>query len=187
MGGTGIMNVTADESMAEFKKLGIIGKSNIVLIGMPASGKSTVGVILAKMLGMDFLDTDLVIQQREHALLCEIIEQRGVESFLKCEESAVLSVCPVKTVIATGGSVVYSEKLMHKFSNCGLVIYLKDSVDTLSERLGTGRRIIGSANLNFAELYKQRDTLYTQYAHKIIDCSGHDTTDIAKMIKTEVM
>ena len=87
-------------------------KENIVLIGMPASGKSTAGVILAKMLGMDFVDTDLVIQQREKALLRDLIEEYGVEGFMEREEKAVLSVSPVNTVIATGGSVVYSEKAM---------------------------------------------------------------------------
>ena len=92
---------------------------NIVLTGMPASGKSTVGVILAKVLGMNFIDTDLVIQKREDALLHEIIKSKGVEGFLKCEEDAVLSINTDNSIIATGGSVVYSEKGMKHLSENG--------------------------------------------------------------------
>ena len=90
---------------------------NIVLIGMPASGKSTVGVILAKVLGMDFLDTDIVIQQREGARLNEIIEKEGVDGFLKKEEEALLSINVSNTVIATGGSAVYSETAMRQLGS----------------------------------------------------------------------
>ena len=188
MGGTGIMNVTADESMAELKKLGIIGKSNIVLIGMPASGKSTVGVILAKMLGMDFLDTDLVIQQREHALLCEIIEQRGVESFLKCEESAVLSVCPVKTVIATGGSVVYSEKAMQHLADIATIVYLKAGKDEIVRRLRNikERGVVLKDGEQFDDMYDHRSVLYGKYADIVIDESGSDIEGtIEKIIQKE--
>ncbi len=91
-------------------------KDNIILIGMPASGKSTVGVILAKILGMNFIDTDIVIQQREGARLDEIIEKQGVEGFLEKEEQALLSINASYTVIATGGSAVYSERGMNYLS-----------------------------------------------------------------------
>lgn len=164
-----------------------MSKNNITLIGMPSCGKTTIGKILATPVHKNFIDTDYLLEKSIKLSPREIVTLYGEEFFLDIQEEILLAGNFSNAIISTGGSVIYSEKLMHKFSNCGLVIYLKDSVDTLSERLGTGRRIIGSANLNFAELYKQRDTLYTQYAHKIIDCSGHDTTDIAKMIKTEVM
>ena len=108
---------------------------NIVLTGMPASGKSTVGVILAKVLGMNFIDTDLVIQKREDALLHEIIKSKGVEGFLKCEEDAVLSIDTDNSIIATGGSVVYSEKGMKHLSENGKVVYLKVDKKELFSRL----------------------------------------------------
>ena len=94
-------------------KMTNINKENYILVGMPASGKSTVGVILAKVLGRTFIDSDIVIQQREGALLCDIIKERGIEGFLKTEEAAVLSIDTSNAVIATGGSVVYSEAGMN--------------------------------------------------------------------------
>jgi shikimate kinase len=174
MGGTGILNNSAGETMAELEKLGILGKSNIVLIGMPASGKSTVGVILAKMLGKDFLDTDLVIQQREHALLCEIIEQRGVDAFLKSEEKAALSVSPVNTVIATGGSVVYSEKAMQYLSGIATVIYLKADKDEITRRLRNikERGVVLKDGENFDVMYDHRSVLYEKYADIEIEEDG---------------
>ena len=174
MGGTGILNNSAGETMAELEKLGILGKSNIVLIGMPASGKSTVGVILAKMLGKDFLDTDLVIQQREHALLCEIIEQRGVDAFLKSEEEAALSISPVNTVIATGGSVVYSEKAMQYLSGIATVIYLKADKDEITRRLRNikERGVVLRDGENFDDMYDHRSVLYEKYADIVIEEDG---------------
>ena len=108
---------------------------NIVLIGMPASGKSTAGVILAKVLGMNFIDSDLIIQKREGVLLKEIIKSEGVEGFLKCEERVVLSIDEDNSVIATGGSVVYSDKGMKHLSKNGKVVYLKVDKKELFSRL----------------------------------------------------
>ena len=99
-----------------------VQKKNIVLIGMPTSGKSTVGVILAKILGKDFIDSDIVIQKREGAALSEIIESEGIDGFLKCEEQALLNIYVSDTVIATGGSAVYSEAGMKHLSEGAYVI-----------------------------------------------------------------
>ena len=139
---------------------------NIVLIGMPASGKSTVGVILAKVLGMNFVDTDLVIQNREDALLYEIIESKGVEGFLKCEEEAVLSLDTDNSIIATGGSVVYSEKGMKHLSENGKVVYLKVGKDELFSRLKNinERGVVLRDGESLEEMYDERSVLYEKYA-----------------------
>ena len=146
-------------------------KENIVLIGMPASGKSTAGVILAKMLGMDFVDTDLVIQQREKALLRDLIEEYGVEGFMEKEEKAVLSVSPVNTVIATGGSVVYSEKAMRHLSSIGTVVYLKVAEDELLRRLHDIRErgVVLKDGETFKEMFDSRSILYERYADITIE------------------
>ena len=161
-------------------------KENIVLIGMPASGKSTAGVILAKMLGMDFVDTDLVIQQREKALLRDLIEEYGVESFMEKEEKTVLSVSPVNTVIATGGSVVYSEKAMRHLSSIGTVVYLKVAEDELLRRLHDIRErgVVLKDGETFKEMFDSRSILYERYADITIEegSAGIEAT-LSEMLK----
>ena len=161
-------------------------KENIVLIGMPASGKSTAGVILAKMLEMDFVDTDLVIQQREKALLRDLIEEYGVEGFMEREEKAVLSVSPVNTVIATGGSVVYSEKAMRHLSSIGTVVYLKVAEDELLRRLHDIRErgVVLKDGETFKEMFDSRSILYERYADITIEegSAGIEAT-LSEMLK----
>ena len=161
-------------------------KENIVLIGMPASEKSTAGVILAKMLGMDFVDTDLVIQQREKALLRDLIEEYGVEGFMEREEKAVLSVSPVNTVIATGGSVVYSEKAMRHLSSIGTVVYLKVAEDELLRRLHDIRErgVVLKDGETFKEMFDSRSILYERYADITIEegSAGIEAT-LSEMLK----
>lgn len=146
-------------------------KNNLVLIGMPASGKSTVGVILAKVLGKKFLDTDLLIQQRENALLCEIIRDKGVDGFLRCEEEAILSVNEENTVIATGGSAVYGEKAMKHLKDNGTVIYLKVEKSELLKRLKDikERGVVLKDGEDFDEMFDERIILYEKYADMIIE------------------
>ena len=143
---------------------------NIILIGMPASGKSTVGVILAKILGMDFLDTDLLIQQREKMLLRDIIGQRGIEAFLKCEEEALLNVKTQNTVIATGGSAVYSRPAMEAFREAGIICYLKVEKEELFHRLKNvkERGVVLINGEGIEEMYEHRSRLYEEYADIII-------------------
>ena len=161
-------------------------KENIVLIGMPASGKSTAGVILAKMLGMDFVDTDLVIQQLEKALLRDLIEEYGVEGFMEKEEKAVLSVSPVNTVIATGGSVVYSEKAMRHLSSIGTVVYLKVAENELLRRLHDIRErgVVLKDGETFKEMFDSRIILYERYADITIEegSAGIEAT-LSEMLK----
>ena len=160
-------------------------KNNITLIGMPASGKSTVGVILAKILGLSFIDTDLVIQQREGALLCDIISERGLEGFLKAEESAVLSIGPSNTVIATGGSVVYSEAGMEYLKSLGKVVYLKVEKEDLFKRLHNikQRGVVLSPGETLDEMYAARSVLYEKYADIVIDETNASVEETVEMIR----
>ncbi len=143
---------------------------NIILIGMPASGKSTVGVILAKLLGYDFIDTDLLIQRREGSRLSEIIASRGVDGFLAAEESACLSVNAEHCVIATGGSAVYSAAAMAQLKARGRVVYLKTDYETLSARLKdiSGRGVVLRPGQTLEQLYAERVPLYEKYADIIV-------------------
>lgn len=146
-------------------------KDNIILIGMPASGKSSIGVIIAKVLGKDFLDVDLVIQQREKALLCDIIASKGTERFLRCEEEAILSITPENSVIATGGSAVYSEKGMRHLSERGTVIYLRVGKEVLFKRLKNIRQrgVVLRNGESLDQMYESRKLLYEKYADIVID------------------
>lgn len=148
---------------------------NIILIGMPASGKSTAGVLLAKKLGYGFIDTDLLIQKREGSLLCDILSARGIEGFIFVEEAVNAEVTADRCVIATGGSVVYGAKAMQNLKSLGKVIYLKVGLSSLENRLrnedifarGVVMRKRGET---LAELLDERAPLYEKYADLTIDC-----------------
>jgi shikimate kinase len=109
---------------------------SIILIGMPSCGKSTIGVLLAKKLGYRFIDSDLLIQEREQALLHEIIEQKGVEGFIAIENEVNSAISDKKAVISTGGSAIYGKEAMEHLSTLGKIVYLNISLDTMLERLG---------------------------------------------------
>ena len=150
--------------------------NNIILIGMPGVGKSSIGVILAKELGMQFLDSDLLIQEREQRLLREILEQDGVDGFLKIEESVNASIQAEKAVIATGGSAVYSEKAMRHLKEIGTVVYLKLEYGPLAGRLGNlhNRGVVLREGQTLQDLYEERAGLYEKYADHIVDETGRD-------------
>ncbi|MBR6383418.1 MAG: shikimate kinase [Lachnospiraceae bacterium] len=163
-------------------------KTNIVLIGMPASGKSTVGVILAKVLGKKFIDTDLVIQLREDALLADIIKEKGVEGFMKCEEEAILSVDENNTVIATGGSAVYGEKAMEHLKENGIVIYLKVGKEELFKRLKNikERGVVLKQGETLEEMYDNRSILYEKYADIVIKERDSTIEETIEKIQNEL-
>lgn len=146
-------------------------KQNIVLIGMPGSGKSTVGVILAKVTGYEFVDADLLIQKAEKRLLREIIAQEGQEGFLKIENRVNASIETEKTVIATGGSVVYCEEAMEHLKEIGTVVYLKLDYPVLRRRLGNlkGRGVVLKEGQTLKDLYEERVPLYEKYADITVD------------------
>lgn len=147
---------------------------NIILIGMPTSGKSTVGVVLAKILGMDFLDTDLLIQRKTAKRLNEVIDAQGTEAFLKIEESVCAALAVDNTVIATGGSVVFSAVAMEHLKENGRTVYLKISLDELKKRLqdAKARGVILREGESIEELYAEREALYDRYADAVVSEEG---------------
>ena len=146
--------------------MSIRNDNNIVLIGMPASGKSTVGVILAKILGKGFIDTDIEIQKREGIRLSRIIEERGIDEFLKCEEQALMSINVKNTVISTGGSAVYSKAAMEYLSGISTIVYLHVAKEELKRRLRDikERGIALRPGESIDDMYDFRSVLYTEYA-----------------------
>lgn len=154
-------------------------KNNIVLIGMPGVGKSTIGVILAKILAYHFLDSDLVIQDREERRLHEIIEEEGTEGFLKIENDVNASLDVKRTIIATGGSAVYGKEAMEHFKEIGEVVYLKADYPTISKRLGNleKRGVALRPGQTLKELYDERCALYEKYADVTVDEQGLGTEE----------
>lgn len=149
---------------------------NIVLIGMPGCGKSTVGVVLAKVLGMHFCDTDLVIQEREGKRLQEIIDAEGNDAFLVHERDALLSLSLENTIIATGGSAVYSDEAMAHLKKSSTIVYLQVSEPEIERRLSDfgGRGVAIKDGMTVADLYNERMPLYEKYADITINEDGTD-------------
>lgn len=146
-------------------------KDNIILVGMPTSGKSTVGVILAKILGYNFVDADIVIQKKDGRRLSEIIEQEGVDGFIDIENRINLGIETERTVIATGGSVVYGTEAMQHYKNIGRIVYLKVGMDVLTKRLKDvkQRGVVMRPGQSLIALYNERSVLYEKYADITID------------------
>ncbi|ADL34781.1 shikimate kinase AroK [Butyrivibrio proteoclasticus B316] len=146
-------------------------KNNIILIGMPASGKSTVGVILAKILGYNFVDADIVIQEKEHRKLSRIIEEDGIDGFVEIENKINSEIEVEKTVISTGGSAVYGKEAMDHYKNIGKVVYLKVSMDVLTKRLKNAKQrgVVMREGQSLVSLYNERVPLYEKYADIVID------------------
>ena len=158
---------------------------NIVLIGMPGAGKSTIGVLLAKTLGMPFTDTDLIIQQREGRLLQDIINKDGIEKFLAIEEAVILGLNVKEHIVATGGSAVYSDAAVGRLKKDGILVYLQLEFEDIEKRIKniTSRGIAMSQGQSLAELYVERVPLYEKFANVTISCTGKHTEDIVAQIK----
>ena len=153
---------------------------NIVLIGMPGAGKSTVGVVLAKRKGWRFLDSDLLIQDTHGALLHELISEYGTEGFLKIEEEVNASIETSHAVIATGGSAIYGEKAMGHLREIGTVVYLQLSCDAIRERLGDldERGVALREGQTLDDLYRERIPMYERYADVTINCENQSIREI---------
>ena len=152
---------------------------NVTLIGMPGSGKSTVGVLLAKALGYQFVDTDLLIQQREGALLQDILDALGVEAFLDLEGEVLSGLDCTGTVIAPGGSAVCRERAARRLQELGLVVYLHVPLAELERRIRniTTRGIAMEPGQTLADVYAVREPLYRRYAHLTVDVTGGSTLE----------
>ncbi len=163
-------------------------KSNIVLVGMPGVGKSTLGVILAKILGYRFLDADLVIQEREGKLLKEIIEDEGVEGFMSVENEVNASIECERTIIATGGSVIYGKEAMEHLKDIGEIIYLKADYDVLNKRLSNlkGRGVVLKDGQDLKDLYEERTPMYEYYADYVIDETNCDIEQTIEKILEKI-
>ncbi len=159
-------------------------RDNIILIGMPGSGKSTVGVVLAKRLGYSFTDSDLVIQDRYGKLLYQLIEEYGVDGFRKLENDVNASLNLHRSIIATGGSVVYGSEAMEHLREIGTVVYLKLPLDEVADRLGdlNARGVAMRPGQDLKDLYEERVPLYEKYAHKVIECHGKQLREIVELI-----
>lgn len=158
--------------------------ANIILIGMPGCGKSTVGVILAKTLGIGFVDTDLIIQQRENKLLQNIIDNDGIDFFLNCEAEAVKSLYCDNCVVATGGSVVYREDAIQHLKSNGKIIFLDVPLDEIKRRLNNinTRGIAAKKNKSIEDIYNERIALYNKYADVIIKTDGESVEKTVEKI-----
>ena len=163
-------------------------KKNVILIGMPGAGKSTVGVLLAKRLGGAFLDTDILIQTGEQCYLQEIIAEGGLDEFRRIEERYLLTVPPNCGVVATGGSAVYSEKAMVHLKSLGPVVYLKIGLALLKNRLGNldERGVLRMPGQTIDMLYEQRIPLYQRYADIIVSTAGVTPDQVVTAIQSHL-
>lgn len=159
-------------------------KKNVVLTGMPAAGKSTVGVILAKRLGLDFTDSDVYIQTREGRRLSDIIREEGLERFKALEEKHLCEMEAGGTVIATGGSVIYGRRAMDHLTEHGVVVYLHTPLAVLMERLSdlTARGVVIQPGMSVESLYHERHPLYMERAHIVIPTEGLTPSMVADAV-----
>lgn len=157
---------------------------NVILIGMPGSGKSTVGVVLAKLLGLHFCDTDLVLQQHCGKKLQEIIRTEGDAAFFRHEEEVLAALDVQNTVIATGGSAVYSDRAMQHLKVGGKCVYLKVAADEIERRLAnfSDRGVVIADGMTLADLYAERKPLYEKYADITVSAEGGTVWDTARRI-----
>ena len=155
------------------------------MIGMPAAGKSTVGVLLAKRLGYSFIDSDLLIQEREGKLLKEIISEQGMDGFLAVEEQVNASIKTNRAIIAPGGSVIYGAQAMEHLRAIGTVVYLKLSYEDMKKRLGdvVDRGVALKAGFTLRDLYDERVPYYERYADVTVDETGKDLGQVVDELR----
>lgn len=163
-------------------------ESNIVLIGMPGAGKSTVGVILAKRTARDFIDTDVLIQIAEKRSLQDIVDREGHMELRAIEERILLGLSLTRHVIATGGSAAYSEPAMRRLGSSGIVVFLNLDLPTLETRVRdfSTRGLAKRPDQTFADLFHERYALYTKYADVTVDCKGLTQEEVCERIMARV-
>lgn len=160
------------------------GKSNVVLIGMPGSGKSTVGIILAKRLSYDFTDTDILIQISERRSLQNIVDSEGYMALRSIEESVILGLKCHRQVIATGGSAVYSPAAMSHLKQLGTIVFLDTDMDTILSRIHdlATRGIARRPDQSFEQLFTERGMLYRKYAEYTVQCSALNHEEVCEKV-----
>jgi shikimate kinase len=160
------------------------GVRNVVLIGMPGSGKSTLGRALSQMMNLAFLDCDEYIEYREGQSLQQIIDSRGVDGFKKIEEARILELNLRRHVIATGGSIVYSPQVMEHLRKSSIFVFLNTALDEITARLddASQRGIVGLKTNTLRHLFTERQPLYFKYADVVIDCTGKSKNMILEEI-----
>ncbi len=163
-------------------------KNNIILIGMPGAGKSTVGVLLAKELAKDFVDTDVLIQVQQKTILQDILDKKGYMELRRIEEQVLLNATFTNHVIATGGSAVYSQSGIEHLKASGIAIFMEVSIDVLRRRIHNyeTRGIAKRPEQSFDELFEERRQLYVKYADLIIDCNRGTPDVIVDKIKEQL-
>lgn len=163
-------------------------KKNLIFIGMPAVGKSTVGIVVAKRLGMKFIDTDLLIQEQEGKLLREIIAERGEEGFLKIENQVNASVKAQNAVISPGGSVIYCKEAMKHYKKIGTVVYLKASYQTIKKRIRNPKKrgVVLKEGQSLRDLYYERVPYFEKYADITVCEDGCRIEDTIKNVLNAV-
>jgi len=162
-------------------------KANLVLIGMPGSGKSTVGVVLAKQTSRNFVDTDVLIQTSQQRTLQDIVDNDGYAALRQIEEDVILGLAVQSHVIATGGSAVYSPRAMAHLKANGVVVFLEVDLATLESRVGdfSTRGLAGPPGQSFAELFAERYELYRKHADITINAAGLSHEGVASRINAE--
>ncbi len=161
---------------------------NITLIGMPSSGKSTIGIVLAKRLGYSYIDADLLIQEQEKRLLKTIIAQEGIDGFMQIESQVNCNIEAKNTIISPGGSVIYAPKAMQHFKDIGIILYLKVSFEEIAKRIGNPkeRGVVLKEGMTIKDLYDERTVLYEKYADIIIDENNLSISEILEKICAEL-
>ena len=159
-------------------------KNNIILIGMPGAGKSTIGVVLAKKLGYEFIDSDIAIQNKHKKILQELINEHGIKGFEKIENDVNKSLNVQNSVIATGGSAIYGKEAMEHFNSIGTIIYLNLPYEEIEQRLGNleERGVTIKKGQTLKDLYNERTPLYKKYANIVINCQGKTIREIVEEI-----
>lgn len=157
---------------------------NVTLIGMPSSGKSTIGVVLAKALGFKFIDGDLLIQEQEGKLLRELIAELGEKRFLELEEEVNASIHVEHAVISPGGSVIYGAKAMEHLREISTIVYIKLPFKTIQKRIGDPQKrgVVLKPNKTLKDLYDERTPIYEKYAHFYVEADGLSIGDLLETI-----
>lgn len=165
-----------------------MNKKNIILIGMPGVGKSSAGVVLAKVMGYKFADSDLIIQEKTGMLLKDIISEKGIDGFIRVENDINKTLDMENTVIATGGSAIYGEEAMEHLKTIGTIVYLKASYEDINSRLGDlkGRGVVLKEGQSLKSLYEERTPLYEKYADIIIEEKGQSIRETVLMIEEKL-